>query len=191
MSSKMRRRESGFTVLEVTVVVVVAGAVLAFATPSITNAMRNYRLNVAARQMAGLVHRAKMQAVSENRRSSITVDVDGRRIGLVVYRPDNITVDHVEFVPLPSGIRFEAPPGNQAPIAGAPTDSCVSFPREDGIYNVHRQDFTSRGFPSVAAGTINAVYLTNGNSFRAVTLNSVGAIRTWTLEGSRWVVPHR
>src|SRR5262249_16184267 len=171
--------------------VLVVGVVVAVATPKVASALRNYRLNIATRQMTDLVHRAKMQAVAENRRSSIAIDTDARRICLVVYKWDNVTMDRVKYMPLPSGIRFQAPSNAEAPVSGAPTDRSVSFPLTAGSNHVYQQDFTSRGFPSVAAGTVNAIYLTNGRSYRAVTVSSVGALRTWSLEESHWVAPHR
>jgi hypothetical protein len=39
----------------------------------------------------------------------------------------------------------------------------------------------------VTAGAINALYLTNGVTYRAVTMNSVSATTNFRWEGDQWV----
>lgn len=186
MVSERLRQEAGFTILETAVVVLVLGAVIAMATPKIAGAMREYRLNVAMQQMASLVHRVKTQAVSDNHKASLVVDTSNNRMGLIVY-DINGNVVRTDYTPLPLGVRFATPSGVSAPVAGAPTSRPVSFPGQDGSTTVFQQDFNSRGFPMVNAGAINAVYLTNGITFRAVTMNSVSATTSFRWEGDQWV----
>lgn len=186
MSTETRRQESGFTILETAVVVLVVGAVIAMATPKIAGAMREYRLNVAMRQMADLVHRVKTQAVSDNHKASLVVDTFNNRMGLLVY-DINGNVVRTDYMPLPFGVTFATPSGVNAPVSGAPTNRPVSFPGQDGSTTVFQQDFNSRGFPVVNAGAINAVYLTNGATYRAVTMNSVSATTSFRWEGDQWI----
>lgn len=180
MSIKSRGQERGFTLIEVTVIVLVAGAILAFATPKITNAMREYRLNASMQQISDLVQRVKMQAVSENTKSAIAIDTAGRRIGLVRYQADGVTVARIDYTPLPQGVSFAVPANVTAPMTGAPTSSAVSFPAQGSSTTVFAQDFNSRGLPIVVAGATNAIYLTNGQTFRALTVNCVGGVRKWS-----------
>lgn len=186
MSIETRRQESGFTILETVVVVLVVGAVMAMASPKIVSAMREYRLNIAMRQMSDLIHRVKTQAVSDNHKASLIVDTANKRMGLVVY-DINGTVVRTDYMPLPTGVSFATPSGVSAPVTGAPTSRAVSFPGRDGSTTVFQQDFNSRGFPVVNAGAINAVYLSNGATFRAVTMNSVSATTSFRWEGDQWV----
>lgn len=190
MLTETSRKEAGFTLLESAVVVLVMGAVIAVATPKITNAMREYRLNIAMRQMADLVHRVKTQAVSDNRRTGLVVDTSNNRVGIVIYDLSGNIVS-TNYAPLPQGVRFATPTGVNAPVSGAPTGQAVSFPLRDGSSTVFQQDFNSRGFPIVNAGAINAVYLTNGATYRAVTMNSVSATTSFRWEGDRWVDSRR
>lgn len=185
MSIRTNEPTRGFTTLELTVVVFIIGVIAAIATPKITNAMREYRLNIAMRQVADLVQRVKTQAVSDNLRSGLAIDTGGRRIGLVHYLPDGATVDRIDYVPMPQGISFAVPQNITPPVTGAPTTTAVSFPRYGTSTTVFVQVFNSRGFPIVAAGAINAVYMTNGNTFRAVTVNSVCGVRKWS-----WSIVH-
>lgn len=186
MSTETKRQESGFTILETAVVVLLVGLVIAMATPKIASAMREYRLNVAMRQMADLVHRVKTQAISDNHRASLVVDTAGKRMGLIVYDINGAVV-RTDYMPLPLGVNFATPSGVNAPVTGAPTNRAVSFPGQDGSTSVFQQDFNSRGFPIVNAGAINAVYLTNGSTYRAVTMNSVSATTSFRWEGDQWV----
>lgn len=182
------RQERGFTTIELAVVVLISGIVIAFATPKIMSAMSEYKLNMTMRQLADVINRAKTEAVSENRRASLVVDTYGKRMGLIVYDEAG-TVVRTEFVTLPRGISFTKPSAAIAPIANAPTSSSVSFPRQGASDTVFQQDFTSRGFPAVAtAGAINALYIGNDrSSYRALTLTSVGGLRTWWWNGTGWV----
>ncbi len=175
----------GFTVLELSVVVLIIGVVAAAATPKITSAMREYRLNIALRQTADLIQRVKTQAVSDNRRSSLIIDTSNRRMGMVIHDVNGVVV-RTDYMPLPQNISFAIPSGVSAPVTGAPISRAVSFPGVDGSTTVFQQDFNSRGFPMVTAGAINAVYLSNGSSFRAITVNSVCGIRTFMWEHDHW-----
>lgn len=187
MIEKSRKQEFGFTLLESAVVVLIVGAVVAFAAPRITNAMREYRLNLAVRQIADLIQRAKTQAMSDNTNATIRIDTANRRAGLVV-RDKNGAEIRTDYIPLPQGITFSMPANVAAPMTGAPIARSVSFPAQGGSSTLFQQDFTSRGFPAVAsAGAINAVYLTNNRTYRALTLTSVGGIRTWTWQTNQWV----
>ena len=94
----------------------------------------------------------------------------------------------VEYIPLPGGVTFAMPTGVTAPVTGAPIARSVSFALKAGSTTVYEQNFTSRGFPAVAAGAINAIYVGSYNqSYRALTLNSVGGFRTWIWRTNQWV----
>jgi prepilin-type N-terminal cleavage/methylation domain-containing protein len=188
MTEKTNKLERGFSAVEVTVVVLVIGVVLAFSAPRITNAMREYRLNSAMRQIADLIQRAKTQAMADNKKVTVRVDTANRRAGIVVYASDGTTEVRTDYVTLPQGVTFAMPNNVVAPMTGAPIARSVSFPAQGGSTTVFQQDFNSRGFPTVAAaGTINSIYITNSRTYRALTLSSVGGVRTWTWQTNQWV----
>jgi type II secretory pathway pseudopilin PulG len=182
------RTVRGFTVMEAAVAVFIVGLIAAFATPKIMNAMRQYRVGIAARQVSDLIQRAKVEAVSQNRNVTLRIDTANNCAGLVIRDAAGAEVG-VQYVPLPQGVRFVLPSGTvPAPMTGAPTSASVSFPAQSGSTTIFEQDFNSRGFPAVTAGTINAIYIGSYNrSYSAVTLNSVGGIRTWSWSGSQWL----
>jgi Tfp pilus assembly protein FimT len=191
MRSRCQRPEAGFTVVETAVVVAVAAVVIAFAAPRMTNAMKEFRLQSATQMMADMVARAKMQGLVNNATSSLTVDTVNNLLGFTTFDPATNKANGTTWVPLPQGITFGRPQGSGAPMTGAPTASSISFAAQDGSTSMFQQDFTSKGFPNVTAGTVHAVYLTNGKSYSAITLTSVGGVRLWRWDGSNWYSGHR
>ncbi len=188
MAGRAKKEPRGFTVMETTVVVAIAGIVLAMAVPNITNALREYRVNSSMRQLTDLIHRAKMQAIANNTQTSIGIDSANARAGIIVFNSDG-TINHTDYVTLSTGTTFGRPTGVTAPLTGVVVNKDISFPAQGTSTTVFQQNFNSRGFPVLnLAGTINVLYLTNGRTYRAVTLNSVGEVRRWMWDGSAWGV---
>jgi hypothetical protein len=128
-----------------------------------------------------------MQAISENHSVALRVDTANNRAGLAVYDTNGAEV-RVDYVPLPGGVSFLRPTGLTAPVNGVPTDRSVTFALKTGSTSIYEQNFTSRGFPAVAAGTMNAIYVgSSTGNYRALTLNSVGGMRTWKWKTNRWI----
>jgi Tfp pilus assembly protein FimT len=178
------RSESGFSLLEGTVGLMIIGVVVAFAAPKISNAMGQYRANIAMRQTVDILKRARTIAVSENRRSGIVADTANSRLGLVYFN-DDLTVNRIEFIALPQGVSFQRPAGMTAQPAGVTTTDVVSFAKQ-GSYN--QQDFNSRGFPVVASGAdVVAIFVGNSKEYRVVTMTSVGGINTYMAENNQWI----
>lgn len=182
MISKRLRQEAGYTVLQLAVTLLVSGSVIAIATPKITKAMREYRANIAMRNIADTLSRAKMQAISENKRAAMMIDTANNRAGMAVLKYDTATtswiIDQSYYVALPQGVTFQRPTIT-APT-GVTTSGVTSFPALSGSTTVFRQDFNSRGFPIVASGSdVASIFIGNGQSYRAITMNSVGGIRTY------------
>ncbi|HWP45095.1 MAG TPA: hypothetical protein VNO14_17770 [Blastocatellia bacterium] len=184
MSSNAVERERGFTILEGAVVVMVIGVIVAFAAPKISSAMRDYRLNIALRQINDTLRRAKMQAISESNRTGVAIDVLGKRIGLITYQNDGVTVSRIDYIPLPSDVSFERPPDEGAAPAGVTGEGVLSLALRDGVYV---QDFNTRGFPVVASGAdVVSIFLGNGRNYLALTMSSVGGVRTYRYENRAW-----
>lgn len=186
MTSRSGNRQRGFSMIELSIICLMASVCLAFATPKIIKAMRSYRLSMATRQMADLVQKAKVEAVAENRKASLVVDTANRKFGLIVY-DGNGAVIRTDYIPLPLGVNFSIPANNSAPINGAPSATTISFPNQNGSSTIFQQDFTSRGFLNVSnPATIQAVYFGDGINYRALTLTSVGGIRIWKWDTNAW-----
>lgn len=186
MTNRAVSCERGFTLIEAAIVVLIIGTVAGFATPKFVNAMREYRASMASRQITDLVHRAKIQAVSDNRAATLRIDTAANRVGLVVLDADGAEL-RTEYVPLPQGVTFSMPPNVNAPMTGAPIAGSVSFTPKAGSTTEFEQQFNSRGFLVVdSPATIQAIYVGNGQVHRAVTITSVGGIRTWIWNVDQW-----
>lgn len=192
MISKRLRQEAGYTILQLAVTVLVSGSVIAMATPKITNAMREYRANIAMRNIADTLSRAKMQAISENKRSAMMIDTNNNRAGMAVLKYDAATaswiIDQTYYVSLPQGVIFQRP-AITAP-SGVTATGVTSFAAVSGSTGVFRQDFNSRGFPITANGSdVASIFIGNGQSYRAITMSSVGGLRTYKTDtaNANWV----
>jgi prepilin-type N-terminal cleavage/methylation domain-containing protein len=185
MAQKSYKKEAGFSMVEVAVVVLIVGVIIAFATPKITNAMREYRLDQGIRQVVDAIKRAKAQAVANNKTACVIADTANNRLGLFVFNNAGDVI-RTDYVSLPQDIEFALPPSVVAPFDDVPVETSVSFPLKSGSTTLRQMDFTTRGFPDVDDNAMNAIYLGNGTSYRAVTLNSYGATRTWWWRSSEW-----
>ena len=185
MFNARRTCERGFTMLECGIAVAIISIIVAIALPRLNNAMREHKVNIGMRLVVDTIKRAKMQAVSENKDSGLAVDTTGRRIGVVIFN-DDLSLDRIEFIPLPDGVSFQRPDGVTAVPDGVKTTTeVVSFAKQ-GSYN--QQKLNSRGFPTVGSGAdVISIFLGNGKSYRAITMSSVGGIRTYTLENNAWL----
>jgi type II secretory pathway pseudopilin PulG len=143
MTRVVENRQSGLTMIEGAILLLIIGMIIAFATPKITTSMREYRLTNAARQITDPAHRAKTQAASENRRVTLRADTANSRAGIVIYDSGGAEV-RTEHVPLPHGISFALPANVTAPVTGAPASASVSFPALTGSTAIFQQDFNSR-----------------------------------------------
>jgi Tfp pilus assembly protein FimT len=70
-TQSFRGRQSGFSLLELLIVVVVMIVVTVAALPNIANTLQIIRLRTSAQDVAGLLQRARIQAVKDNRFYSV------------------------------------------------------------------------------------------------------------------------
>lgn len=175
-SRTTRPSERGFSLLEVTVVVVVIALIAAIAIPGIVRWNEEYKLNTAAQQVADSLQATKMQAVSKARRTSLVFDVSGNRLG----------VEGSTLVNLPAGVRFAFPERAVAPEATVDMVEPVSFPPLPENASLRGATFTGRGLPDADPGEVSAVFLTNSTGSSAVLMTSAGNVRIVTWDGERW-----
>jgi prepilin-type N-terminal cleavage/methylation domain-containing protein len=98
------RGETGYTIIEVVVVLMVMAIAAAFVVPQVVNYMRMYRLGVAARNVATALQRARYIATSNNTRAEIAVR-DSGMIDIIQYDTQgNTEPKDVGMVVLPNGI---------------------------------------------------------------------------------------
>ena len=102
-----RARESGFTLLEVLVVVAVIGVLAAISAPAVQAGLDRYALISASQQVASTIRTARWQAVAKNKTLRLrfdypddseyqVVDTSDDAVGSVQYLPGGITFDSFE-----------------------------------------------------------------------------------------------
>ncbi|MDH3473803.1 MAG: GspH/FimT family pseudopilin [Rhodospirillales bacterium] len=74
--------KAGFTLVELLVVMVIMGLVLAFAPLAMHSMMPSLEVQAAARQLGGALRNARSIAIRDNREATLTLDLETRRYAL-------------------------------------------------------------------------------------------------------------
>jgi prepilin-type N-terminal cleavage/methylation domain-containing protein len=188
-SPMQKRRMRGFTMLELVVVVAVIMVVTAVSMPSFMQAMRIYRLNDAATQVAGVLKftryeaiRLNVPAVNPERARTLVAAA-----GTYVYTDSNNSnsVQNTEKQVLFSGnvnlVAAGVPPGGLAAAVGVA--ALTTVPVTGGLIS-----FDHRGALTPAA--VNVLYIGNvafpDLGYRAVVLLPSGSVQIWTSASGNW-----
>jgi len=153
------RKNSGFTVLELIIVIAILGVISAIAVPNFLSYIPNARLKRAARELYVNLQLTKITAIKENRDCSIAYS----DTGYTIASSGGTFSKSISLSDYGGGLQFNGPESGQ------------TFPDYDITFN--------------ARGTCNAGYafLTNGTQFYRVGPAGTGgvvALRKW--DGSTW-----
>ncbi len=74
-----KKTDSGFTLIEVLVVIVIIGLIAAIGTPSFNNWRQNANVNADMRRLYGFFQKARIEAVKQNETCSIVLTETGYR----------------------------------------------------------------------------------------------------------------
>jgi prepilin-type N-terminal cleavage/methylation domain-containing protein len=192
-----RKREGGFSLLELIVVVVVVLIVSAMAMPSFFNMIYNIRLRSSAQTVAGMMQTCRMQAVRDNKYYFIKYAAIGG--STIVW----VTDQSAATAPAANEPQAQLGSNVQIVVAGNPSGPTLSFtPIMD-----RPPAFNSRGVPCLQSGgrcvsniTIIGLgnriaafelYLTDSrpvgaNGWATVVVSPAGRIQTFSYNGSTW-----
>ena len=209
MRSIGRRRATGFSLLELLIVMAIILVVSAIATPTILNAIYNVRLRSGASSIAGVLQSARMQAIRSNRFCSVrgvnaatlvnnatAVYADWIGAGAVYGSGNNAWDSGETIVQLPAGVVPDATGANPA-FNGVALLGGTFTPVGKGVVPT----FNARGLPCVMAGavcnnlnplngqTVNFLYFLRLNTpvgvqWAAVSVTSAGRVRTWVYDAA-------
>jgi len=144
----IRRCETGFTMMEIMVVIGIIAILATVAIPSLATWIPDYRLKSAVQDLYSNMQLAKMEAIKNNSPRTITFNTDG-----TYTKPDNTTVSFADYG---SGVGYGRPDtGNNITYADGQT---VTFqPRgfaEDGEVYISNDKGTSYYVGTSIAGVV-------------------------------------
>jgi len=187
----------GYTLIEMLVVLGLAGVIGAIAVPMMANTMADFRLSGDARGIHSAMSVAKMRAASAFSQSRLYVDLDAGTYhvetlstgGTPAWTSESGTTELSTGVSAGYGNIKTAPPNTQNTIGQAPACRTTAGVT---IGNTACVVFNSRGVPVDSTGTptaLDAVYLTDGVTVYVATAEASGMIQLWnsSAKSAAWV----
>jgi len=173
------KREKGFTIIELVVIIVIMGVLALIAIPGFSRWLPNYRLRVATRDLFSNFQHAKLTAIKRHRTCAISFDQD----------IDTTTYDYVVYVDTGNNLELDANDEVLTKVLFSKRYEGVVFDTSkgggDGIDFIDNNDnnptigFLSNGFTIDNNGNpaSGSVHLTNSNGReREVAVSAAGAI---------------
>ncbi len=188
-------RQSGFSLLELMIVVAIIMVIAAMAMPKTLNAIQQYRLRSAASEVSGLAQKTRMMAVAQNRQYEVRWLTDVNAISYAYVdlngNSNKDANENVNSLQLPRGVVFDTS-GSAPSLASMGLGFTPVTPPRLPI-------FTPRGIPCVMVSLVCRTdtgqwyvhYLRQDRSFgntgwAAVTVSPAGRVRVWVWTGSVW-----
>ena len=176
---------SGFTLLEIVVVIAVIGILAGIALPVMSRALAAMRLTGAARSISNLTAATKTKAAANFTRARLFVDLTSNSYHIETWNGAAWVAAGGTTV-LPTGVTFSfgvvATDPSTAPISQAPACMDNATPPAP-IGGTACMVFNSRGIPIDNAGNptpLDELYITDGaNLVLGVTVAPTGLIGVW------------
>ena len=176
----------GFSLIELLVVVALAGVLAAMAVPSMTSAARGYRLAGDSRTLAHTLSLAKMRAAAAFTRVRLRANTGARTYAIEEW-DGSAWVARGGSQSLSPGVRFgfgglaSAPPNTQTAIALSPACFDAATPPAP-IAGTACIVYNSRGVPVNSTGAPvggNGLYLTDGIAVYGSMVAATGLNTLW------------
>jgi len=106
----MKKREAGFSMVELMIVCVIMVLIATLAIPNILQTYRNYQLDSAGHSVASLLQQARMQAVKTNQPVYVNFTGGSPNIVYITDAPGNAFASGNPDVAISTAISFQDPP---------------------------------------------------------------------------------
>ncbi len=207
-ASRQLARMSGFTILELLVVLAITAIVTAIAVPNYQRITQNLRIAGDLRDLSGIVAQAKMHAAADFTHARARANLAANTFQLEIWNKGGAggagcwqtvgdvanpcTVAGSAVQPLSTGVTFgfdkiaTPPPSTQAALAQAilcGNGAAGTVSNTATIAGTACIEFNSRGIPIDAAGTPtgnSALYVNNGILVYGLTVGATGYALNWS-----------
>lgn len=173
---KKLRRNSGFTLIELMIVIGMIGILTAISVPAVMKWLPNYRLKAAARDLYSNMQKAKIEAVKRNA-DVLIIFTSGTYASAGGIGSYQVFVDDS-----PKDGAFNA--GEQV-LAQVNMPKNVSLYKISGLTGNTNAGFNSRGLPCTALGSVE--FQNNHSRYYKVSLSTAGNVKiTKSTDGATW-----
>ncbi len=192
----MKKKETGFTIMELMVATAIFGILCAVAVPNMIGSLPGHRLRSAAGDVRSNLQLAKLRAVKENRFYAVAFDKNSDTYRVVNCGPDNryntsddATVKTVDLNEYGSGVSYGHGAATSG-VSGASFGDEITFPTDPLSSVDNMAMFSPTGLASHVSGSfcVGYVYLANNRRETiAVGANSIaGNITSKSWVGGGW-----
>jgi Tfp pilus assembly protein FimT len=185
-------KQTGFSLLEVLIVMGLIVAMTAAVIPNINSSIQNYRLYASAQEIASQAQSARLRAVRGNAMCTFLMSASGRRFGIDVDGDGDLSSSADVVLGLNRNVSFSdlsTPPITNASTLSNGTKTGIGFTPRGTLTAIASSGLPDYNPASLAASGY-AIYLSNTQShFAAVTVSPLGRVRTWTsssANGATW-----
>jgi prepilin-type N-terminal cleavage/methylation domain-containing protein len=180
----IRTRESGFSMIEMTIVCVIMLVIAGIAVPNIFQTFRNYQLDAAGHSVASLLQQARIQAVKTNLPAYVNyTNASAGNMAFVTNDPANTTYAAGNpDVQLSPAVTFQNTPPDHAQL-----DAYINATPQGATASI---GFNARGLPCTESGGNPTVcsapagfewFMQSAGGWEAVTVTPSGRIKSWRL----------
>ncbi len=180
--AKNTEHQSGFTMVELTMVIGMTLILSTLATFGLQSFLRAYRAGADARAVASQLSLARMRASSAFTRAQLFVNADARTYQVRLDSAKNGTfVTEGGTYSLSPGVNLGFGSISTSPLPSELTTMSQSVDAASPVFN-------SRGVPGNGNLTPYAIYLTNSDNdlFYAVTVSQSGRVNVWQYISGAW-----
>jgi prepilin-type N-terminal cleavage/methylation domain-containing protein len=185
--------QSGFTTIELLIVVAIGLVVATIAVPAITTTIANVRMRSSMSSLSGHLQNTRMLAVKENKVKTARFTVD--RDGLIAYTKN--ALDGSDLTASDAQVQLEAPIQKLNVPTGGGAPAALTSTFLGYTPSASNPSFNARGLPCLYTGGLCpsrgfAYYFkdtrrSNAEGWSAITISPAGRITKWFWNGSEWV----